>query len=792
MGARAARQLFLVGLALSLWSALGRAGWLELLGCYVAGLGLTDLLVAWLLPSLSARAWCALGVLFALPGLRFAYTARERVAEDAGLAGIGEHLRDRVRLARSPAIAPGLLSTAQPQTFFIHADAAREVSVELGAKLRLKAQAVAAGLFRLEYDPRRDGLPDVRDGDLPIRIHTDDSVASRSMQVVTPLAHPRWFCRSPSGERAATLSEETDELIVVGAATPKPARIPVGDGPIACAFVEETKIAISHRHAAELWIVDIAAPAFELRKLLMSGPLGRLVFDASHAEILVARTGVAPGIVQIAWPELSLRATSGIGGDSERSVSSPSPLSAATERAPGVVGSEGPSAASSSLHSEGAGGLRAASPAANAPAVEVDQLALCGDALILTTRADASLRRWERQGGRFVELAHVELGRPAAALAVDEACSRVIVSVTDYRPAGSAPQLGNHFVQDQLLVFDARDLDSQQRVLTARRSERQTKPGDSDQGGSPVGLWPLRDGRLGVALAGTDELWRLSLPEAEPNSLRFDVDDFYTPHGVVELADGTLWLASPAAGSLAKLAPGASTPLIVPLTPDDRALASGLPAALARRIGERGFYESTRSGISCQSCHMHADSDFAAYNLGDHRLVPTLGVSGLLGTAPYLRDGSYPRISDLDDVAQQLYRGYVRQQPGRRYALQAYVESLPRTRPWTAAQRDVRAGYAVFQRAGCERCHAPPAFTSLGQLPIAALFPKVAATLKLKERLDVPSLLSVSTSPPYLHDGRAPSLRAIFTEHNPDNLHGDTRGLNDSELSDLIHFLESL
>ena len=132
-------------------------------------------------------------------------------------------------------------------------------------------------------------------------------------------------------------------------------------------------------------------------------------------------------------------------------------------------------------------------------------------------------------------------------------------------------------------------------------------------------------------------------------------------------------------------------------------------------------------------------------------------------------------------------------QPGRRYALQAYVESLPRAQP--SSERDIAAeerGYAIFQRAGCERCHAPPAFTSLGQLPIAALFPRVAATLKVKEQLDVPSLLSVSTSPPYLHDGRASTLRAVLTDHNPDNLHGDTRNLNDAELSDLIRFLESL
>jgi hypothetical protein len=38
--------------------------------------------------------------------------------------------------------------------------------------------------------------------------------------------------------------------------------------------------------------------------------------------------------------------------------------------------------------------------------------------------------------------------------------------------------------------------------------------------------------------------------------------------------------------------------------------------------------------------------------------VPTLDVRGIAGTAPYLRDGSYPRISDLHGVAQVLGRGF--------------------------------------------------------------------------------------------------------------------------------------
>ena len=36
---------------------------------------------------------------------------------------------------------------------------------------------------------------------------------------------------------------------------------------------------------------------------------------------------------------------------------------------------------------------------------------------------------------------------------------------------------------------------------------------------------------------------------------------------------------------------------------------------------------------------------------------------------------------------------------------------------------------------------------------------------------------------PYLYDGRAETLESLFTEHNPDDLHGETSDLSDTELT---------
>jgi CxxC motif-containing protein (DUF1111 family) len=58
--------------------------------------------------------------------------------------------------------------------------------------------------------------------------------------------------------------------------------------------------------------------------------------------------------------------------------------------------------------------------------------------------------------------------------------------------------------------------------------------------------------------------------------------------------------------------------------------------------------------------------------------------------------------------------------------------------------------------------------------------------------IDVPSLLSVSASAPYLNDGRARTLGEVIREQNEHNLHGDVHALSAPEQRDLLTFLSSL
>jgi hypothetical protein len=370
---------------------------------------------------------------------------------------------------------------------------------------------------------------------------------------------------------------------------------------------------------------------------------------------------------------------------------------------------------------------------------------------------------------------------------------RLVAAVTDYRPEGP-PHLGNHFVQDQLLTIDVAGWRVAEQELTAIRTSRQRSPGDFDRGVSPMGIDLPEDGSMLVAFAGTDDVWRHRPDRAVPELFALEAP-LVTPFSAVALADGRLVVSSPVYGAIGILAADGERLETVRLAPGDHALLGERERALQRRIGERTFHESTRAGVSCQSCHLHGESDGTEHNIGGATFVSTLDVRGLLGTPPFLRDGGYPLLGDLDEVSQTLYRGYLRSQGGRRLSLDRYLAALPRPIPprqLEGRDRDrERRGLDVFVRARCTLCHAFPAFTNLGQHPAESLFPEFAAR-HVDTQLDTPSLFALGSSAPYLVDGRAETLEAIFREHDPAGRHGHTGDLSDTELDDLIHFLEGL
>jgi hypothetical protein len=93
-------------------------------------------------------------------------------------------------------------------------------------------------------------------------------------------------------------------------------------------------------------------------------------------------------------------------------------------------------------------------------------------------------------------------------------------------------------------------------------------------------------------------------------------------------------------------------------------------------------------------------------------------------------------------------------------------------------------GKMIFEgKAGCVKCHPHPLFTTMQ---------KVDPGLGSGVLYDVPTLIEVWRTSPYLHSGDALTLRETITDFNFMQKRGQTKDLSEQELNDLIEYLKSL
>lgn len=342
------------------------------------------------------------------------------------------------------------------------------------------------------------------------------------------------------------------------------------------------------------------------------------------------------------------------------------------------------------------------------------------------------------------------LGRPAVSLSTTRDGRFVVLPVTGVLREGDAG--GNHAIEDTLLFVDPATLRIVHRVALA---------------GSPIGVVATSTASWTAALAG---LGRIAGPAFTA--------EYTGAYGLADLGDGFFLATAPALHGLTIFGSNAPKTLLPSVERDDR------------DRGELAFFEATRSGVSCGSCHLHADSDLSFHDIGHGRASPTLSVRNIAGTSPYLRGASYPTLGSLDVFAQSILGGYDRELSDRSGLLESFLVAQLRISPRrTAATSVIERGRKAFEKAGCDDCHRGPKHTNLAQVPGSYLFPELGKTARL---LDTPSLVNVVNTAPYLDDGRALTLRAVLVEHNANHRHGDVRALDPGELDALLGYLETL
>ena len=121
-------------------------------------------------------------------------------------------------------------------------------------------------------------------------------------------------------------------------------------------------------------------------------------------------------------------------------------------------------------------------------------------------------------------------------------------------------------------------------------------------------------------------------------------------------------------------------------------------------------------------------------------------------------------------------------------AIDEYLKSLRPTpspllvdgKPSPAAER----GGKLFEQAGCATCHPAPLYTDLKEYDVGT-----GKGLDKDKKFDTPTLVEVWRTAPYLHDGRAPTMKELLTKHNPGDKHGATSGLTGEQINDLVEFV---
>ncbi len=223
------------------------------------------------------------------------------------------------------------------------------------------------------------------------------------------------------------------------------------------------------------------------------------------------------------------------------------------------------------------------------------------------------------------------------------------------------------------------------------------------------------------------------------------------------------------------------------------------PAPDAVRRGELLFHDARlafQRWHSCASCHPNQGRvdglrwDFLRDGIGNPKDTPSLVYVDR--TPPLNRRAT--RKTAKECARTSILAGHLTVPTDQQVDdLYAYLKSLrpepnPHRRPDGELTEAARRGRALFEgKAHCSGCHPAPYFTDRRMHNVGVLTP-----LEPDGRYDTPSLVEVWRTAPYLHDGRARTLREVLTKYNPHDKHGHTKELTAEELNDLIEYLKSL
>lgn len=221
----------------------------------------------------------------------------------------------------------------------------------------------------------------------------------------------------------------------------------------------------------------------------------------------------------------------------------------------------------------------------------------------------------------------------------------------------------------------------------------------------------------------------------------------------------------------------------------------------------------TKAGyISCAHCHPDADHDGQTWDFTDRgeglRNTTSLIARGGTDMGRLHWSGNFDEIQDFEHDMREHFggSGFLSDEEYAQYdtpldtpkaglsteldALSVYLTSLVEAfpSPHTATQAEENA----FLDGGCAECHPPPLYTDSNlENPIRHNIGTINEGTGMRlsqpiDGLDTPSLIGVWSSPPYLHDGSAPTIKEAIQAHQDANV------LSEEQLNLIIHFVQTL
>ena len=216
------------------------------------------------------------------------------------------------------------------------------------------------------------------------------------------------------------------------------------------------------------------------------------------------------------------------------------------------------------------------------------------------------------------------------------------------------------------------------------------------------------------------------------------------------------------------------------------------------RIGEQHFNDANlcfQKWQSCASCHPgNARADALNWDLLNDGLGNPKNTKSLMlahKTPPAMITGVRASGKVAVRSGIRFIQFAVRPEEDAE-AIDEYLMSLkPLPSPYLekgSLSSAARNGEKLFEKAGCVDCHpASSLYTNLTRYNVGT-----GKNREVDTEFDTPTLVETWRTAPYLHDGRAVTIKDVLGKFNVDDQHGETSKLSAREISDIAEFILSL